>query len=300
MPSILVVEDSPEQARMIASLLEAAGFEVEIAPDGVEALRLSAARIPDLVVTDLIMPNMNGLELVKALKQTYPRMPVILMTAFGNDEIALRALERGASSYVPKRHMRQELVSTAQNVLAVAQAEREQVEVLDRMVSSEATLVLENDQNLIAPLVRHIQELLSLRWAESDEGDIVQIGVAIQEALLNAMHHGNLEVDSELRETSPDAYQRLIEQRRHMEKFRARRIDVTFRLTRKELKVVVGDEGRGFDPDAVGNPTDPANLERVSGRGLYLICTFMDDVKHNALGNEITMLKQREETHDRG
>ncbi len=56
---------------------------------------------------------------------------------------------------------------------------------------------------------------------------------------------------------------------------------------------VVRDEGQGFDPALLPDPTDPVNLERVSGRGLLLIQTFMDRVEHNARGNEITMVKFR-------
>ena len=54
---------------------------------------------------------------------------------------------------------------------------------------------------------------------------------------------------------------------------------------------MVRDDGNGFDPAILPDPTDPANLERVSGRGLLLIQTFMDSVRHNATGNEITMVK---------
>ena len=56
---------------------------------------------------------------------------------------------------------------------------------------------------------------------------------------------------------------------------------------------MVRDEGLGFDPSLLPDPTDPANLGKVSGRGLLLIQTFMDHVEHNATGNEITMVKRR-------
>ena len=64
-------------------------------------------------------------------------------------------------------------------------------------------------------------------------------------------------------------------------------------MTRQEAVFVVRDEGNGFDPSQLPDPTDPANLERVSGRGLLLIQTFMDQVEHNERGNEITMRKRK-------
>jgi anti-sigma regulatory factor (Ser/Thr protein kinase) len=67
---------------------------------------------------------------------------------------------------------------------------------------------------------------------------------------------------------------------------------VTVQITREEARYVVRDEGPGFNPSKLPDPTDPSNLERVSGRGLLLIFTFMDEVKYNATGNEVTMIKR--------
>jgi anti-sigma regulatory factor (Ser/Thr protein kinase) len=117
--------------------------------------------------------------------------------------------------------------------------------------------------------------------------------VALHEALSNAIFHGNLEVSSELREQEEAAYYRLAEQRRQQKPWSDRRVYLSARMSRLEAVFVVRDEGSGFDPSALPNPTDPANLERVSGRGLLLIQTFMDRVEHNETGNQITMSKRR-------
>ena len=60
---------------------------------------------------------------------------------------------------------------------------------------------------------------------------------------------------------------------------------------------VIRDEGPGFDPRKLPDPLDPENFEKVSGRGLLLIRTFMDDVRHNSKGNEITLFKRAENLH---
>ena len=64
--------------------------------------------------------------------------------------------------------------------------------------------------------------------------------------------------------------------------------------TRTEATYVIRDEGRGFDPAALSDPTSPQNLDRLTGRGLFLIRTFMDEVRHNDVGNEITLVKRRD------
>jgi anti-sigma regulatory factor (Ser/Thr protein kinase) len=65
------------------------------------------------------------------------------------------------------------------------------------------------------------------------------------------------------------------------------------RESRDEAVYVVRDEGPGFDPSILPDPTDPSNLEKVSGRGLLLIRTFMDEIHHDDSGREITMIKRR-------
>ena len=75
-------------------------YRVELAENGKEALTKIAASPPDLVVTDLIMPEMDGLELVRTVRRRHPDIPVILMTAYGDETTVVDALEAGAASYV--------------------------------------------------------------------------------------------------------------------------------------------------------------------------------------------------------
>ena len=75
---------------------------------------------------------------------------------------------------------------------------------------------------------------------------------------------------------------------------RIRRIHVLVTLSPSEARFVIRDEGPGFDPESVPDPTDPANLERESGRGLLLMRTFMDEVRFNQAGNEVTLIKRRQ------
>ena len=93
---ILVVDDSPTQVRQIQMVLENDGFTVQTAHDGQEAMQCIEADQPLLVVTDLQMPNMSGLELVAAVRNHSPSLPVILTTSQGSESIAAQALQEGA------------------------------------------------------------------------------------------------------------------------------------------------------------------------------------------------------------
>jgi anti-sigma regulatory factor (Ser/Thr protein kinase) len=119
----------------------------------------------------------------------------------------------------------------------------------------------------------------------------MQVGVALQEALVNALFHGNLEVDSELRQDGRDRFEELAEQRRRQEPYRSRRIEVQVYLDGDGARFVITDDGPGFDTSVFSRPVTPDDLGRLSGRGLLLIRTFMDRVTFNRTGSQISMEK---------
>ncbi len=292
MASVLVVDDSPFDRRLAGRLLEkGTDADVYYADDGRQALERVEEHLPDLVVTDLQMPEINGLELVAILKRQYPLIPIILMTAAGSEEIAVQALQAGASSYVPKRMLAEELAEVALRVLATSREQRTQARVLNRQERWEAEFVLENELALVSALSAHLQQNLSgMRICEGLDG--LRVGIALEEALLNAYYHGNLEVSSILRAQDHKSYLDLAARRSQESPYKDRRIHVSAKLSRCEALYVIRDEGPGFDPSSLADPTDPQNLTRPHGRGLMLMRTFMDDITFNSTGNEVRMLKR--------
>ena len=292
MLQILVVDDSPLQRKLAGALIEEQeDLEVAYAASGEEALETMAVRLPDLVLADLMMPNLDGLQLMAEIRRLHPQIPVVLMTASGNEQMVVEALRGGAASYIPKTDLRQELIETLRSVLEVSHESRSRALLMRSMTHSESVFVLGNNPAMIGPLVNYLQQGLSAMGLCS-EIDNTRIGVALDEALVNAMHHGNLEVDSSLRRDNLDGYHRLIAERRRQSPYCDRRIHVSAVLDRDRATFVVRDEGSGFDPDVLPDPTDPANLARPHGRGVLLIRTFMDEVIFNDVGNEITLVKR--------
>jgi CheY-like chemotaxis protein/anti-sigma regulatory factor (Ser/Thr protein kinase) len=294
MLKVLVVDDSAFDRKLASGLLERhLQADVRSAEDGAAALAALGEDLPDIVITDLQMPEVNGLELVEKIRQLYPTLPVILMTAHGSEEISIQALRRGAASYVPKRNLAEDLATTVQNVLAISKLDHEQLIMLDYLTHNESHFLLDNDPALIAPFISYVQRGLT-RMKICDESAKIHVAVALQEALMNAIEHGNLEVDSALREEAGAAYEKLVRTRRLEEPFANRRVHISVRESHSEAVYTIRDEGRGFDPSTLPDPTDPTNLERISGRGLLLIRTFMDEVSHGAGGREIKMVKRRQ------
>lgn len=296
MTKVLIVDDSPVEQRLAGRILEKSGeADVAYAANGAEALALVEAAPPDAVLTDMQMPEKNGLELIMDIRSRHPAVPVILMTAHGSEALAVEALQAGAASYVPKRNLATDLVRTLERVLAATRATAQREMILDCMVRTEADFCLDNDPDKIPPLVAHLQQSLrAMKWC--DPAEQFRVASALTEALDNAVLHGNLEMNSQLRDEPDNAYRKIADERRTQLPYKDRRVYLYARFSQSEAVYVVRDEGLGFDPLTLPDPTNPENLLRPHGRGILLIKAFMDEVAHNKTGNEILMAKRRKPT----
>ena len=121
MTTVLVVDDSAVDRRLVGGLLEQRPqCTIEYAADGAEALALVERQVPDLIVTDLRMPKMDGLDLVRAIRTNHPIVPVILITAHGSETLAVEALKQGAAGYVPKTQIADKLLETVEEEIGRA------------------------------------------------------------------------------------------------------------------------------------------------------------------------------------
>jgi len=292
MTRVLVVDDCAVDRILAGEILKRdTGFDVDFACDGDEGLEKIAQSPPDLVLTDLQMPGVDGLQLVSTVRQRHPHIPVILMTSQGSEEIAFRALQVGAASYVPKSLLPDNLRDTVFKVMQAAVDESHYFKAMSCLTRSERIFTLRNDATLFTPLIVHFQqECMALGIC--DQSERIRLGVGLGEALANAMYHGNLELSSSLKETDADAFHRLAEERCRQSPYQERHIEIEARLASDQAVFIVRDEGCGFDPSLLPDPTDPANLEKASGRGILLMRAFMDHVAFNQRGNEVTMVKQ--------
>ncbi len=128
-PTVLVADDAPEILRLTRDYLEHAGFEVLTAADGRSALQAARTRHPDLVVLDLGLPGMDGLDVARALRRDSD-VPIIMLTARADESDKLVGLELGADDYVTKPFSPKELVARVRAVLRRAEGARSGIEHL--------------------------------------------------------------------------------------------------------------------------------------------------------------------------
>jgi len=112
MASVLIVEDDPTTVQLIEFLLRKNNFEVLIAQDGVEALKISREKKPDLILMDVMMPKMDGIEAIEKLQESEEtqEIPIVILSALGQEMDVMRGLQAGASGYIVKPFSPQELL----------------------------------------------------------------------------------------------------------------------------------------------------------------------------------------------
>ncbi len=297
MHTILVVDDSPVDRRLVAGLLRNDPMlTVETAENGLDAIRRLRESPFDLVVTDMQMPALDGLGLVRQIRLDQPHVPVILITAHGSESLAIEALQHGAASYVPKSQLTEMLEDSVAQVLALTGADRNYERLSACQTRAEFTFMLENEIAVVEPLVDFVQQIV-LAMKLCDVTGKYRLGMALQQAVSNAIIHGNLQIpinhiDEAREEAMGQTAGGLLDRRRAEPPFSDRRVMVDVRITPEQAVFVIRDDGNGFD---IAPFHDTRTAELKGGRGLRLMHLFMDEVKYNARGNEVTMIKRREE-----
>jgi hypothetical protein len=223
-----------------------------------------------------------------------PSLAVIVINEMGSDQTVVEALHRGAMSYLGKSDLSKSLPPTLRKVIDANRQSRKIRRVRDGLSAVRMDYELENDPALIRPLLDEVRETLD-RFKVGG-GNPSQLIVGIEEAIANALYHGNLEIGSELKHTNFAEFYKQAEQARSNPKFSRRSVRLSIDASHDGAKITISDDGQGFDPSSVPDPTLPENLARAHGRGLLMMRTFFDDVRFNKLGNVVTLtVKNRQQ-----
>ncbi len=297
MIDILLVDDSELEQRLAAELLRNnLNYGFRFAENGRMALAAMQDVLPELVVTDLVMPEMDGLELVKAIRLQYPQVPVVLMTAYGDQSLAVASLEQGAVSYVSKASQAEQLLATVDRVVARIEIDRHADRLWGCLTNIDCSFLLDNDRALITMFVDMVQRIA----ANATLGDAIWrigLGIALEEALLNAMHHDNLQHGAIPQAAAPWKGQGelnggSIATRSPPIPLCDRQIGLDVHLSRDGARFVIRDHGEDLDVTAESMRRLSSRLELGERRGMQMLRTLMDEVIYNDVGNQVTLYKR--------
>ncbi len=274
MPNILVADDDQSIRQLVRTLLRRTGHSVTVAKDGAAALAQMQKRNFDLVLMDVHMPHLGGLEVLAQLREQGKKPRVIVMTADNTPETVLRAVREQAHQYVTKPFGARQLQEVVDDALAAVATEAA-IEV----VSASPQWV-----ELLVPCAHgvadRVQGFMAVLKADLPDDVRQSVGQAFREMLLNAIEWGG--------EFDP-----------------TRKVRVSYLRARRMLLYRIADPGAGFQIEglkhaAVGNPPDDPIRHMVEreqkglrpgGFGILLTKANVDEVIYNEAHNEVVLVK---------
>ena len=268
----LIVEDHPDQAELVARILRLGSLDPMIAPDGMTGLDYARRYNPDVILLDLMLPDINGFDVCRQLRSDRATMliPIVMLTALSDSENRIQGFRVGANAYVTKPYGIQELfqaVSRAREWRNGIKSENLQGEIQVEL-NSEITLL--NDLN---------DFLLTLcQSTPFDNEQVMHLRQAVMEMAHNAIEWGNQHQSNRL-------------------------VTIRYRVYLDRVEIVVRDQGRGFDvtnlPHAAAADDPFTHLDvrdklglRAGGFGLMICRGMVDDLRYNDVGNEVTLIKR--------
>jgi CheY-like chemotaxis protein/anti-sigma regulatory factor (Ser/Thr protein kinase) len=272
--TLLVVDDDPSIHELIRTMLGGENWDLDCAGNGDEALSRLASRAYDLVLTDILMPGMDGLTLLGQMRNRYPYTGMLVMTVKNTPAHILGSLERMATAYIAKPFGRDSLINTLENALPII-VNREDIKILSdqpNWISLEIRCKLTTVER-VSQFVRELPSDL-----EPDERE--RIATAFRELLMNAIEHG-CRLDPE------------------------KTVDISYIRTARSIVYYFRDPGEGFSMEnlahaaVANNPDDPLHHAEVreqagtrpGGFGLLLTQSFADELIYSAKGNEVIFIK---------
>ena len=292
--TVLVVDDDPVTLDCLRETIKLLGLEVCVASDGQEALQVFDQQRPSLVITDVRMPNMDGLSLTHQVKARRPDCPVIMVTGYGDESTAVAALKAGASDYLHKPFQISELKNTVQRSLSLIRARSTETQALQSLLKLTWSFEIENNLDCLGGILTAMLRPVDV-WLS--EGDQLHVRMGLQELLINAVEHGNLGITAEEKHEAlmEDTYDALLEARRKLPLYANRLVKVWMEHdpVKHVFQCRIQDEGEGFDWEPLlHSHVDSIPALAGSGRGIFLVKTLIPQIQYFGCGNEVMLTVQ--------
>ena len=261
---ILIIDDEEEIRSSLSKIVEKLDLIPLTAQDGLEALNLLKSKKIDLVITDLMMPQMDGLRFIVKSREINPRIPIAVISGYGDAKNVTFALTRGAFNFITKPFTIKEVENVIRKGLRLRELFLDTDKLLQN-VRNQTEIVIPSYLHLLPSVILYI--IKECQWRGIDNENVLNnISVCTGEILTNALVHGN-------------------------KKDPKKKISVTLNFDIGKFTLTVKDEGKGFDVKKFSRQPKGNQLDIPNKRGLFIIKYLMDEVSFNEKGNELTTTK---------
>jgi YesN/AraC family two-component response regulator len=288
---ILIVEDDYASREFLSSLIKLEGFEVQTAVNGEDGLEKHAEYKPDLIISDIQMPKMDGLEMLSRLRKEKFDTLFIITTAFGSEDYAIEALRLGANNYLKKPIDKRSLMGLVKKYQSI-------IEHRLKIKKAEGKILEKNLKILFDTNIQHVSEIVGQLISEINfsfnDSDRTNIELGLDELITNAIEHGNLGItfEEKVEASETNSMAELYQKRMNDPVFGQRKILVEYAQLDGYCQWIITDEGQGFDWQSIPDPTQGAQLMELSGRGIFITNFLFDELEYMGKGNQVRVKKK--------
>ena len=290
-PRVLIVDDQDILRNLLVKFMVKAGFEPIEAPNGKKAIELYNMTRPAVILSDIMMPEMDGLTLLHEIKKIDRDAVVILMTGYGNEDILLESLRGGAVNFFKKPFDFTEVIEVVRSVVR----HREEIDTTPfyspHLMRETKRFEITAADTLVQPIINQI----ALQAADLVPlSEIINLKIGMEEMIKNAAEHGNLGITFEEKNKAIEtgSFGELLRAKLEEGGNAQKEIVVESRLDAEGLEVRICDQGAGFDWRALPE-LSAETLLKYNGRGIFLTKIYFDEVSYNDAGNEVILTKRR-------
>ncbi|HNW35211.1 MAG TPA: response regulator [Candidatus Ozemobacteraceae bacterium] len=289
---VLIADDEPMLRDIMRELVAMRGHEVLLAVDGKEAFEIFQKEKPDLVISDIVMPRMDGLKFLSEIRQLDQDTLVVMTTGLGKEEFTLEALRLRANDFIKKPIEPSVLFPLLDKYAGIVESRTRLTETLSFCTRRSSTMKIGNRMELI-PMIAQRLIIETCEMIPHDQR--LGLKIALVELLANAIEHGNLNITCQEKqaamEESLDGIDKLREERLRKEEFAQRNVTIEFTMDQESCEWIITDEGLGFDFNTLPNPLDPENLTQPNGRGIFLARLNFEQLEFIGKGNTVRVRK---------
>ncbi|MCH8156464.1 MAG: response regulator [Nitrospinae bacterium] len=289
---VLIVEDDPASRSYLKRTLESQDHQTRIAEDGLAGLQIFKKWAPDLVFSDIKMPKMDGLELLEEIRKLNTDTIIVMITAFGCEEFAMRALQSRANNLLKKPVRHAELLPLIKKYAAIVESIDITQKEFGAIIKPELNKLIDNHMNMVP---RIVARMVLETGKAFDKEKRLDIRLGLVEILTNAIEHGNLGItfEEKAQALEENELELLYTRRLKDPKFVGRRVAIEFKPDKDGCEWVVTDGGDGFNWQKAIERAKTGDILELHSRGVVIIQHHFDEVEYLGSGNKIRVRKFR-------
>ena len=281
---ILIVEDDNSSRMYLENLIELNGYDYKSASNGMEGLNIFDTFNPDIVITDIQMPVMDGLEMLETIRSKKSETIIIITTAYGSENYAIQALHLGANNYLKKPVAGYDLLPLLKKYEKIKFGKNidnyKQGKVLSKRFKIEFKTSIKNIPNIV-------DNILNQSSGPYEENERINVELGLVELITNALEHGNLEISAQekINALNENRLEELYFEKENKPELSSRKLTVTFTMDTESCEWIIEDQGNGFDWKNIKDPTKDDNILELSGRGIFISGFLFDELEYSGRGN---------------